>query len=771
MVRRVRGGRVLRLALILVLFGQVIAILQSQSTATAQLSTPPLEVSPDRYIVLLREGTFQSADIAAASFDRRPGVRVDQVYDTVFRGFAGSFEPETVRDLFLDPQVAAVYPDYIVRAQGQSLEPGIDRVDADLNPTRAGNGNGSVDVDVAIIDSGVGPNSDLNIVGGYDCWGQGILRDYYGHGTHVAGIVGAKDNGSGVVGVAPGARIWSVRVLNASGNGGWSYIICGMEWVAEHADVIEVANMSLGGTTYENGSGCDSSPAHRAVCGMTQRGVTVAAAACNDGSDASICTPGKYPEVISVSAFAEWDGKPGGEGGCRNTPDGFYGCDDRRASFSNYGATVDIAAIGVGVYSTLFDNRFGYWSGTSMATPHVTGGAALLVAQYGRMSPAAVRDRLLRSGMQGPVPGDFDGYPEPILNVASLGRGTIVAPSSAHPGDRIAIEVGEIIPDTRAIFRLDGDYIGGVTATDDGTARRSLRVPELPYGKYEIRVTNHRKTLRDRILIRPLLELSDRSGRVGDVVFVSLKGYGAGQSILVTFDTGAGVRSVVRVRASSSGVATTSFVVPPSTRGYHRVTATDDSGHATYSSLETTPSVVAESPIDAGVYSDVTMRGFEAGEVVDLHWGSATGPVLRTKVVTASGSGFVRVLIPESATEGKHSLWAIGDLGTIVRVTVTTFAAAEEPTATPTTTLTATPTMSVVPSETPTETVTGTPAEPTASVTVDPSSATPTEVATESATSVSTETATELAATNTPVATETSIADADEPTVANSGMT
>ena len=128
---------------------------------------------------------------------------------------------------------------------------------------------------------------------------------------------------------------------------------------------------------------------------MTERGVTVAAAACNDGSNASICTPGKYPEVISVSAFADWDGEPGGKAGCRTTPDGFYGCDDRRASFSNYGATVDIAAIGVGVYSTLFDNRYGYWSGTSMATPHVTGGAALLIAQYGPMSPAKVRDRLL----------------------------------------------------------------------------------------------------------------------------------------------------------------------------------------------------------------------------------------------------------------------------------------------------------------------------------------------------------------------------------------
>ena len=213
--------------------------------------------------------------------------------------------------------------------------------------------------------------------------------------------------------------------------------------------------MSLGGTTWENGSGCDSSPSHLAICGMTKRGVTVAAAACNDASNAAICTPGKYPEVISVSAFAEWDGKPGGLGGCRNTPDGFYGCDDRRASFSNYGSTVDMAAVGVGVYSTLFDNRYGYWSGTSMATPHVTGGAALLIAQYGPMSPAKVKERLQRSGMSGRY-RRFRRLPRADPERRQPGPGTIDAQSSARPGDRITVKVGELIPDTRATFRLNG---------------------------------------------------------------------------------------------------------------------------------------------------------------------------------------------------------------------------------------------------------------------------------------------------------------------------
>jgi subtilisin len=725
MVRIVLGSRAWRLGLVLIVLAQLLPLALARPNALAQSTATPLETVPDRYIVMLRGTTVQSAATVAASVNKRRGAKVDQVYQSVFQGFAGTFSPEAVRNLMRDPAVAAVYPDYVVRAQGQSLEPGINRVDADLNPTKAGDGKGSVDVDVAIIDSGVGPNSDLNIAGGYDCRGQGITRDYYGHGTHVAGIVGAKDNSFGVVGVAPGARIWSVRVLDANGNGGWSSIICGMDWVASHADMIEVANMSLGGTTWENGAGCDSSPSHLAICAMTKRGVTVVAAACNDAANAAICTPGKYPEVISVSAFAEWDGKAGGLGGCRSTPDGFYGCDDRRASFSNYGPTVDMAAIGVGVYSTLFDNRYGYWSGTSMATPHVTGGAALLLAQYGPMSPAKVKERLQRSGMSGPVPGDFDGYPEPILNVASLGPGTIDAQSSARPGDRVTVKVGELIPDTRATFRLNGVDMGSATVLADGTASRVIRVPELPYGKYEIRVTNHQKVLKDRILIRPSVTLSSSTGRVGDTVTVTLRGYGAGQSVLVTFDSGAGIRSVVRLRASSTGAATGAFVVPPSTRGSHKVTGADDSGHTTYTRFETLPSLVAESPVAADATSAVTLRGFMAGEVVELRWGSSTGSVLNTKVVTASGSGATTVLIPVGAADGKHSLWAVGNLGSAVRVTVTTFTAAEEPTRTPT--ATASPTVeATATAEPPTAATTETATSEPPTSTPEPATETPT---------------------------------------------
>ncbi|HRA46576.1 MAG TPA: S8 family serine peptidase, partial [Thermomicrobiales bacterium] len=333
----VRVGASSRLLRILSLCGLIVTIVMALAeqpdnvSAQAPSKAAAVEVVPNRYIVVLKDTFTESSEMFAAEVDHWPGVEIDQTYTAAFRGFAGEFSTAAITDLITDPAVADVFVDGMVHAQGQVLEPNINRVDADLSWSKFGNGSGMVDVDVAVIDSGVGPNADLNVVGGYNCMGDGYMRDYYGHGTHVAGIIGAMDNGFGVVGMAPGARIWQVRSLDHYGGGTWSQIICGMDWVAAHADVIEVANMSLGAGMAENGSSCNSSPAHLAICAMTNAGVTVMAAACNAGTDARTCTPGKYPEVISVSAFAEFDGKPGGKGGCRTTPDGFYGCDDQRA--------------------------------------------------------------------------------------------------------------------------------------------------------------------------------------------------------------------------------------------------------------------------------------------------------------------------------------------------------------------------------------------------------------------------------------------------------
>ncbi len=144
-----------------------------------------------------------------------------------------------------------------------------------------------VDVDVAIIDTGIDlDHPDLNVAGGKNCQKRTSYDDGNGHGTHVAGTVGGLDNGAGAVGMAPGARLWAVRVLDNSGSGTWSSVICGIDWVtAQHAPTIEVANMSLGGSGSDGT--CASSSLHQAICNSVGSGVTYAVAAGNSSADAA----------------------------------------------------------------------------------------------------------------------------------------------------------------------------------------------------------------------------------------------------------------------------------------------------------------------------------------------------------------------------------------------------------------------------------------------------------------------------------------------------
>ena len=123
-------------------------------------------------------------------------------------------------------------PDRAVEATAQSVPTGIRRIDGPLSGTISGNGAGAVNVDIAILDTGIDvDHPDLNVVGGVNCSTGSSYDDQNGHGTHVAGTAAAKDNGIGVVGVAPGARLWAVRVLDNTGNGTWSSVICGIDWV------------------------------------------------------------------------------------------------------------------------------------------------------------------------------------------------------------------------------------------------------------------------------------------------------------------------------------------------------------------------------------------------------------------------------------------------------------------------------------------------------------------------------------------------------------
>jgi subtilisin family serine protease len=257
------------------------------------------------------------------------------------------------------------------------------------------------------------------VVGGVNCLGGSSFNDDNGHGTHVAGIAAARDDTDGVVGVAPGARLWAVKVLNSAGSGSTSQIVCGIDWVTARASTIEVANMSLGGQSpFGSFSGCSSSfdPMHPAICRSVAAGVTYAVAAGNSAANANGFVPATYSAVITVSALADFNGQPGGgaPATCRADED------DTFANFSSFGADVDLIAPGVCILST-YPGGFNTLSGTSMASPHVAGAAALYKSTHPGATPAQVRTALRSAGnLNWNDADDPDPTKEPLLNVDAL---------------------------------------------------------------------------------------------------------------------------------------------------------------------------------------------------------------------------------------------------------------------------------------------------------------------------------------------------------------
>jgi len=303
--------------------------------------------------------------------------------------------------------------------QSQTIPTGIRRIAADQNPQAAIAGDGgAVDVDVAVFDTGIAAHPDLTIADGTACTGEGTA-DGNGHGTHVAGTIGAQDNGFGVVGVAPGARLHPVKVLDNQGGGDSASIICGLDWVVANAERIDIVNMSLTGSAPE--TTCLNDALHAAVCNTIAAGVTVVVAAGNDAQDAAGYFPANYDEVITVSALSDFDGRPGGQAAstCYND------ADDSFAGYSNFGAEVDITAPGTCILSTWPGGTYQALYGTSMATPHVTGAAALYISVNQAATQVDVLGYLLgptgsrpQQSPEGLVAGDDpDAIPEPVLYI------------------------------------------------------------------------------------------------------------------------------------------------------------------------------------------------------------------------------------------------------------------------------------------------------------------------------------------------------------------
>ena len=382
---------------------------------------------PGSYIVTLVAGA--SPDRVANDHARDHAAQVSHVYRYALRGYAARMSATAASRIARDSRVQAVVADRVMSISkpggkpggggggggpvSQTLPTGIKRIDGELSSTIANDGSGAVNVDVAVIDTGIDvDHADLSVVGGKNCSSGSSYDDGNGHGTHVAGTIGARDNTLGVVGVAPGARLWAVRVLNNAGSGSWSSVICGVDWVTANAGTIEVANMSLGGTGAEGS--CNDGGLHQAICRSVALGVTYAVAAGNDSHDAKNHVPASYDEVITVSALADFNGLPGGAAPatCRSDTD------DTFANFSNYGADVDLIAPGVCINSTWKGGGYKTISGTSMASPHVAGAAALYRASSPGASPSQVKSALQGAGnTDWNNSDDRDSTKEKLLNV------------------------------------------------------------------------------------------------------------------------------------------------------------------------------------------------------------------------------------------------------------------------------------------------------------------------------------------------------------------
>jgi subtilisin len=430
-----------------------------EATQVPSPTASPFPGAAEAMIVILKPGSDVERAVGRAR--RVQGAKTERVFRSALRGFSARLTAGQAKALRADPDVAAVVADQHFTAAevlaGQIIPTGISRIFATRSAAVRINGtDDAIDADVAIFDTGIDPtHPDLRVAGGYNCtssnradWG-----DKMWHGTHVAGTVGAKDNGIGAVGVAPGVRLWAVRVLNSRGDGYLSWWLCGLDWIAAQRDpkdasrpLIEVVNMSLTawGRDDRNCGRTNGDLFHQAICRITAMGITVVAAAANDSASAAARRPASYNEVITVSALADTDGKAGGLGGHRCYDWGSYDVDDTFANFSNYGSDVDLIAPGKCIWSTSKNGSYGTSSGTSMAAPHVTGAAALYLATRPGAPPAEVRWALRYLGNKNwKTSTDPDGVPDPLLDISRLGPLRDFSPTATLPADGLtATEAG-----------------------------------------------------------------------------------------------------------------------------------------------------------------------------------------------------------------------------------------------------------------------------------------------------------------------------------------
>lgn len=272
-----------------------------------------------------------------------------------------------------------------MKDNSQTTPWGIHSIGADWGDQKDKNGK---DIKVAILDTGVSKHPDLKISGGISFVGDSKnYEDDNGHGTHVAGTIVSQNNKMGTVGVAPLAEVFAVKVLDQDGTGSYENIIKGIEWAINHD--INVISMSFGGLDY-------SEALHQEIIEASNKGIVLVAAAGNKGiGQETELYPARYPEVISVGAVDK---------------------SHNRAQFSSTGSELDIMAPGVNILSTTNDGGYGVLSGTSMATPHVTGAVAELWSNNKKWSSEEVREKIFDTATV--IENNKNEYGNGLLNLA-----------------------------------------------------------------------------------------------------------------------------------------------------------------------------------------------------------------------------------------------------------------------------------------------------------------------------------------------------------------
>lgn len=435
---------------------------------------------------------------------RAYGVTIEKEY-TLIPVMLVEVPLQAIPGLQRNPLVKYLEEDMPVYAVTDSIPWGIERVKAPdvwtsaLTITGAG-------IKVAVLDTGIGPHPDLNVKGGTTTVGGKNYSDGNGHGTHVAGTIAALKNDIGVVGVAPAAELYAVKVLNNGGSGSVSSIIAGIEWSVNNE--MDIINMSLGSS--------EPSQALEDACKAAfNTGIFLVAAAGNsgnaDGTGDNVIYPAKYWSVLGVAATDT---------------------DNNRAAFSSTGLSVDLAAPGVNIYST-YKNGYAYLSGTSMASPHVAGVAALVLSAKPSLGSGDVSYFLKSTAQDLGLPKAHQGHG--LVNALAAVNEVL-----ALPEDELFPVTGYVKDENGVCIPNAAVAVGGTSlkAETDGEGFYTLQLSE---GVYTLTASapGYESQMREQVLVHTpttvdfVLTHNELASMINDIDF-TFKNYGRFTDLSVT---------------------------------------------------------------------------------------------------------------------------------------------------------------------------------------------------------------------------------------------